>query len=302
MANGRFAPSPTGRLHLGNLRTALVAWLFARHDRSRFVLRFEDLDTAAVRAEHYHTQIEDLAAIGIDWDGDPVRQSDRLDHYRTVLDRLLSDDVAYPCFCSRREIREAASAPNSPVAGHHYPGTCAHLGRAERERRAAGRAPAYRVRAAGTTSRFDDLIAGRQTFDLDDFVIQRNDGTPAYHLVVVIDDHAQGVEVVVRGDDLLESAGRQLLLYDLLDLPRPGHAHVPLVLSPDGQRLAKRHGAVTLADRAERGESAQAVLGFLAASLGLADAGEPVSTVDLLSRFDPTALPTEPLILPARSL
>ncbi|MEM9562923.1 MAG: tRNA glutamyl-Q(34) synthetase GluQRS [Actinomycetota bacterium] len=312
MPQGRFAPSPTGRLHVGNLRTALVAWLAARVDGSDFLVRFEDLDTASVRDEHYESQLADLAAIGLDWDGEVVRQSDRMDRYREALDRLVADDAAYPCFCSRREIREAAAAPNAGGrtegrrqaaghGGHRYPGTCRDLSSAERAERATTRPPALRFRADGLVRTVDDHVAGPFTFELDDFVIQRNDGVPAYHLVVVVDDAAQGIELVVRADDLLESAARQLVLYERLGLAGPQHAHVPLVLGPDGNRLAKRHGAVDLDDRAERGQRPDQVLGFLAVSLGLCDddrADAGVTAAELVDGFDVAALPRHPLTLP----
>ncbi len=287
MPVGRFAPSPTGRLHLGNLRTALVAWLYARHDNSRFLLRYEDLDTDAVRHEHYLTQAEDLAAIGLDWDEPTINQSDHLDRYQAALRSLEAADLVFPCYCSRREIREAASAPNRPHAGHHYPGTCARLDSAGRARRAAERPAALRVRADGAKRAVDDELVGRIEIDIDDFVVQRNDGTPAYHLAVVVDDASQGIEQVVRGDDLAESACRQLLLYELLDLtPRPSYVHVPLMLAANGDRLAKRHGAVDLDDRRRLGESPSQVLGFLASTIGLTQTTGSVTASDLLSRFD----------------
>ena len=303
MPSGRFAPSPTGRLHLGNLRTAVVAWLYARVDGSRFLLRFEDLDTGSVRAPHYRTQLEDLAALGLDWDDPVVSQSDRLELYRDGLERLRKQDLVYPCFCSRREIREAVSAPNHGHGGHHYPGTCAALSSRERAKRARERPAALRLRAEGMIGRIDDALAGSHELILDDFVMLRNDGTPAYHLAVVVDDAAQGVEVIVRADDLLESACRQIVLYDLLELPRPAlYAHVPLVLAPDGARLAKRHGAVDLDDRRARGETPAQVLSFLASSIGLCAPGEPVTAGELLERFDPdcfaAAAPYEPTALP----
>jgi len=298
MPSGRFAPTPSGPLHVGNLRTALLAWLFARSDGSTLWLRFDDLDAEAVRPEHYRSQADDLAALGLTWDREPVRQSERLPLYRAALAELEATGAVYPCFCSRREIREAAQAPNSPLAGHGYPGTCRDLAPAEQtRRRAAGRTPALRLRAAGIVVAFDDRLAGPQRHELDDFVVMRNDGTPAYHLVNVVDDHELGIELVVRGDDLLPSAARQLLLARFLGRPEPAQAHVPLVLSPGGERLAKRHGAVGLADRAAAGESPAQVLSFLAASLGLAEPGEPVTPAQLVPRFRPDALPREPFVL-----
>ena len=303
MPSGRFAPSPTGGLHLGNLRTALLAWLYARSTGSRFVLRFEDLDAAAVRDEHYQTQIDDLRALGLDWDSPVVRQTERTGLYDEALARLVEQGCVYPCFCSRREIREAARAPNDRLAGHRYPGTCTRLTATERIERARSRPAALRIRGEGLSRTVHDELAGSVTVELDDFVVQRNDGTAAYHLAVVVDDAAQGVEQVVRGDDLVESACRQLLIYELLELPPPqSHVHVPLVLGPGGERLAKRHGAVTLTDRRARGESAADVLGFLATSIGLSDGGEAVTAPDLLRRFDPVTLagraPLNPTALP----
>lgn len=303
MPVGRFAPSPTGRLHLGNLRTAVLAWLYARSDGSRFLLRFEDLDTGAVRSEHYRTQVDDLAALGLDWDEPTINQSDHLVRYRNALAQLRSADLVYPCFCSRREIREAASAPNRPHAGHHYPGTCADLDGTRRAHRGRERPAAFRVRAKGVRVELVDELLGPIGIELDDFVVQRNDGTPAYHLAVVVDDAAQGVEEVVRAADLAESACRQQLLYRLLDLdPIPRYVHVPLMLAANGDRLAKRHGAVSLDDRRRRGETPGEVLSFLASSVGLAETGEPVTPADLLGRFDRerfrAAVDRSPTLLP----
>jgi glutamyl-tRNA synthetase len=274
---GRYAPSPTGPLHLGNLRTALLAWLFARAAGSSFHVRIEDLDAGRVRREHERGQLDDLAALGLDWDGTPVRQSERAELYADAVARL---DV-YPCYCTRAEIREAASAPHGERPEGAYPGTCRALTAAElagRER--AGRPPALRVRAAG---------------GIDDFVVRRNDGAFAYNLAVVVDDAAQGIEQVVRGADLEDTTPRQRWLAQTLGLPVPDHRHVPLVLGPDGSRLAKRHGAVTLADRRE---TPAEVRGLLAASLGLAKPGSTPTMDELLARFDPPALPTEPWTLP----
>lgn len=287
-AAGRFAPSPTGTLHLGNLRTALLAWLYARAQGAPFLVRIEDLDSGRVRARFEREQLADLAAIGIDWDGAPVRQSERLDLYASALERLERDGLVYPCWCTRAEIREAASAPHGPLPEGHYPGTCRRLTAAQRaEREASGRPPALRVDAGAAEIAFADRLHGAQSGVVDDFVVRRNDGAFAYNLAVVVDDGAQGVGEVVRGDDLLDSTPRQLWLAGRLGLDRPAFAHVPLVLGPDGARLAKRHGAVTLADRLEQGETAAQVRARLAASVGLATSDERPSPAELVARFDP---------------
>jgi glutamyl-tRNA synthetase len=301
MPDGRFAPSPTGDLHLGNLRTALLAWLFARSAGGRFRLRLEDLDTASVRPAFYGSQPADLAALGLDWDGPVVRQSDRLDLYRDAIARLEVAGETYPCFCTRREIQEAASAPNGPAPDGAYPGTCRRLSSWQRaEREAAGRRPALRLRGDGVRLSFVDAVTGPYEGLVDDVVIRRNDGTPAYNLAVVVDDVEQGIGLVVRGDDLLASTPRQLHIADRLGLPAPSFAHVPLVLAPDGERLAKRHGAVTLADRLALGDTPAVVAGRLAASAGLLDHPAPLGTDDLselAATFDADRLVRSPWVL-----
>jgi glutamyl-tRNA synthetase len=299
-ADGRFAPSPTGVLHVGNLRTALLAWLFARSAGGRFLMRVEDLDAQRVKPGYEEQQLSDLASIGIDWDGEVVHQSERLDLYAGALARLEHDGRLYPCFCTRAEIREAASAAHGPLPEGAYPGTCRELTAAERaEREASGRPPALRLRAGGERVAFTDRLLGEQSGVVDDFVVRRGDGTPAYNLAVVVDDAAQGVGEVVRGADLVDSTPRQLLLARLLGLREPAHAHVPLVVGPDGTRLAKRHGAVTLADRAAIGESVGDVVSWMAASAGLAEPAEPVTAAALVERFDPSRLPAEPTVFGA---
>ena len=291
--DGRYAPSPTGSLHLGNLRTALLAWLFARSAGSRFLVRVEDLDRQRVRPGCEEEQLADLAAIGLDWDGPVVRQSERLGLYEDALARL--GDAVYPCYCTRAEIRQAASAPHGPPVEGFYPGTCRELTAAQRaEREAAGRRPALRLHGGGARVEFADRLLGIVEGWVDDFVVRRNDGAPAYNLAVVVDDAAQGVEEVVRGADLVESTPRQLLLARLLGLPEPAYAHVPLVLGPDGARLAKRHGSVTLADRVALGESVADAVGWMASSAGLAEPGERVTAAELVARFDPARLTRAP--------
>ena len=298
--DGRFAPSPSGPLHVGNLRTALLAWLFARVAGGRFLVRIEDLDQQRSRPEHEAAQLADLAALGLDWDGPPVRQSERHDRHREALEQLRAAGRVYPCWCTRAEIREAASAAHGPLPEGAYPGTCRRLTAAERaERAASGRPPALRLDARGERIAFEDRIHGRVERAVDDFVLWRGDGTPAYNLAVVVDDSDQGIREIVRGDDLLDSTPRQILLARLLGLPTPSYAHVPLVLGPDGRRLAKRHGAVTLRDlAATRGWTTARALGWMAHSLGLASAEEAargaLTPAALLERFDPARLPREP--------
>jgi glutamyl-tRNA synthetase len=285
---GRFAPSPTGTLHLGNLRTALLAWLFARAQGAAFLLRIEDLDAGRVRAHHEAGQLADLAAIGLDWDGDVVRQSARLDRYADALAHLDAAGLVYRCWCTRAEIHEATSAPHGVLPEGAYPGTCRRLTAAQRaEREASGRPPALRVDAGAATVRFRDRLHGDREGTVDDFVVRRNDGAYAYNLAVVVDDGLQGVGDVVRGDDLLDSTPRQLWLAGQLGLPLPRHAHVPLVLGSDGARLAKRHGAVTLADRRALGESPSDVRARLAASVGLCEPHERPSPAELVHRLHP---------------
>ncbi|MEO6317567.1 MAG: tRNA glutamyl-Q(34) synthetase GluQRS [Acidimicrobiales bacterium] len=295
MAVGRFAPSPSGALHLGNLRTALLAWLFARHAGSRFLMRVEDLDPASSSIEHEAQQLADLIALGIDWDGPVVRQSTRRGVHEAALANLIERGLTYPCFCSRREVREASAAPH--VLPGIYPGTCRNLGAGEVARRSgSGRPAALRLRGSGEPVTIVDRLRGPVTRPADDIVLRRNDGVPAYHLAVVVDDDDQGVEEVVRGDDLLPATPSQAHLLDLLRRPRPTWAHVPLALGPDGERLAKRHGAVTLADLAAGGVEPAQVRTRLAASLGFAEPSEPVSMALLVDRFDPSALPLAPWV------
>ncbi len=300
---GRFAPSPTSVLHVGNLRTALVAWLMARSSGRDFLIRIEDLDVTRVAAAPAvaQGQLDDLAAIGLTADGEVVRQSDRLPRYAAALSAL----ETYECYCTRREIAEAASAPHDD--GYRpYPGTCRDLSDAERAARRAGRPPALRVRSPGETVTVEHVLHGRVSGVVDDFVVRRNDGAYAYNLAVVVDDIAQGVDQVVRGDDLLSSAPRQAWLTQKLGGAVPLYGHVPLVVGADGRRLAKRDGAITLGDLAGLGWTPAQALTLLGASLGLvteAEASEEalVSPETLLKRFDPGTLPRTPWVLPVLS-
>lgn len=287
---GRFAPSPSGELHVGNLRTAILAWLFARSTGRQFLLRVEDLDR--VRAGAEAEQLRDLAAIGITWDGGIVRQTDREPLYAKAIAGLTARGLTYECFCTRREIQEAPSAPHAPQGA--YPGTCRNLSEAERAARRAVRPAAVRLRSAVTAKTVQDVLHGSYTGVVDDFVLRRNDGVTAYNLAVVVDDAAQGVDQVVRGDDLLPSTPRQAYLASLLNIPVPEYAHVPLVLNADGARLAKRDGAVTLADLSAAGIPVGEVRDALLASVGLPEG--PLEQA--LAVFEPAALPREPWIWP----
>lgn len=285
---GRFAPSPSGELHVGNLRTAILAWLFARSTGRRFLLRVEDLDRARAGAEA--EQLRDLQAIGVTWDGEAVRQTDRGQLYAAAIARLEEAGLTYECFCTRREIQEAASAPHAPQGA--YPGTCRSLEPAELEFRRSTRPAALRLRAGVTDYTVHDVLHGDFTGAVDDFVLRRNDGVTAYNLAVVVDDAAQGIDQVVRGDDLLPSTPRQAYLASLLDIPIPEYAHVPLVVNRDGVRLAKRDGAVTLADLARTGVPVEEVRDLLLASLGLR-----AGTLEhVLPAFNAASLPREPWV------
>jgi glutamyl-tRNA synthetase len=297
-ADGRFAPSPTGTLHLGNMRTALLAWLFARSGGGRFLMRMEDLDRGRVRPGYEEQQLGDLRRLGLDWDGPVTRQSERLDLYSGAIARLDADGRLYPCWCTRAEIREAASAPHGEHAEGAYPGTCRELTAPERaERERSGRAPALRLRADGERVEFEDRLLGPRAGVVDDFVVRRGDGVPAYNLAVVVDDAEQGIAEVVRGADLADSTPRQLLLARRLGLAEPRYAHVPLVLGPDGARLAKRHGAVTLAEREARGETPGRVVADLAESVGLAAPGREATPADLLAGFAPERIAAADTVL-----
>lgn len=287
---GRFAPSPSGELHVGNLRTAILAWLFARSTGRRFLLRVEDLDRARSGAEA--EQLRDLAAIGVDWDGGIVRQTDRAPLYAATVGQLTAAGLTYECFCTRREIQDAPSAPHAPQGA--YPGTCRNLSAAQRDAKRAARPAAIRLRADVTEATVQDLLHGSYTGVVDDFVLRRNDGVTAYNLAVVVDDAAQGIDQVVRGDDLLPSTPRQAYLASLLNMPVPEYAHVPLVVNADGARLAKRDGAVTLTDLARAGVPADEVRDRLLSSLRL----PPGPLEQALAVFRPAALPRESWVWP----
>ncbi len=295
---GRLAPSPTGALHLGNARTFLLAWLSIRSRGGTLLLRIEDIDGPRVKTGAMEQTLDDLRWLGLDWDGQPVLQSERLEHYAEAAQRLVAHGLAYPCVCTRREVEEAASAPHeSNDDGPVYPGTCrgrfANLAEA---RAATGREPALRFAVDVDSVPFVDGFAGAQPGRIaGDFVICKRDGGPAYQLAVVVDDAAQGVTEVLRADDLLPSTPRQLLLYRTLGLTPPAFVHVPLVVGGDGLRLAKRHGDTSLRHLREQGVPAEAVVGFLALLCGFREAGQRCRPSDLLRDFVWDRLPRGPV-------
>lgn len=300
---GRYAPTPSGRLHLGNARTALVSWLWARALGGRFVMRVEDLDPGRSRAHFERDQLADLRWLGLGWDEGPdaggphapYRQSERGALYQAALDRLST----FACTCTRRELRDATFAPHGrePV----YPGTCRDgVGHPERPR-------ALRWRTPPGVVAFDDAVYGPQRQDVaaevGEFVLRRSDGAWAYQLAVVVDDAAMGVTHVLRGADLLDSTARQVLLQRALGLPTPRYAHVPLVLGPDGHKLGKRHGAPELSQLREQGVDPQRVVAILARSLGLVGPSVTrVSAQALVADFDIVALSTDDGPLPLSGL
>ncbi|HEX2208167.1 MAG TPA: tRNA glutamyl-Q(34) synthetase GluQRS [Longimicrobium sp.] len=309
MVRGRFAPSPTGALHLGNARTALLAWLHARAHGGAFVMRVEDLDFGRVRPGIMERQLDELRWLGLDWNEGPDAggpyapyvQSQRQEMYDDALRRLAERGLLFQCTCSRRDIAQAASAPHAGEEGPRYPGTC-------RPRLADPSVPslmahgrghfALRMRVEPESICFTDGVMGDCCHDpaaeTGDFVVRRKDGAAAYQLAVVVDDAAMRMTHVVRGADLLSSTARQILLCRALELPVPHFVHVPLMLGADGERLAKRHGAVSLGELRDAGVPPERVAGWLAATCGLAAPGEEIAPAGLVTRFAVGRLSTAP--------
>jgi len=287
---GRFAPSPTGALHLGGARTALVAWLSVRARGGTLVLRMEDLDAERARAGAAEALLEDLRWLGLEWDEGsdaggahgPYTQGERRARYAAAAEELRAAGLAYPCWCTRAELARAASAPHAGEAGPRYPGTC--RGAAPR----AGRAALRLAVPAGVVS-FDDLVRGPVAQDVarevGDYVLVRADGCAAYQLAVALDDSDMDITEVVRADDLLDSTPRQLQLLALLGRAAPRYAHVPMVLNADGVRLAKRDGGAQVAALRAAGRAADEIVGWLAASLGLVPAGTRARPHQLVRAF-----------------
>jgi glutamyl-tRNA synthetase len=301
----RLAPSPTGALHIGNARTFLVTWLLARKNGWKIHLRIEDLDGPRVKFGADLALVLDLNFLDLDVDEGPVYQSMRGEVYREAIDHLLAQGLAYPCVCSRREVDLAASAPHAEDGSVIYPGTCRGKFKSIADaRRKTGRRPAIRFAAPDRDVEFTDAFAGRQVLNvarrLGDFVIAKADGTAAYQLAVVVDDLDAKITQVIRGNDLLESTFRQILLYDALGAPDrlPNYVHLPLVVGTDGLRLAKRHGDTRVATYREAGVSTGKMLSFLARTCGL---DRDVSkAADLIAAFDLRTIPQAPYVFTAQ--
>jgi len=307
---GRFAPSPSGRMHLGNAWTALLAWLSARSGGGAVVLRMEDLDPDRSKEHFARLILEDLAWLGLTWDEGPdrggpfgpYRQSERRALYQRRLDELAARRLVYPCYCSRAELRGAAQAPHAGEAESVYPGTCLRLTGAQRAaKREIGRGESLRARAGRGSVEFTDLVLGPQVQDLGqqcgDFVVRRSDGVHAYQLAVSVDDQEQGVTEVVRGADLLDSTGRQILLHRLLGGAEPRYAHVPLLVDPDGRRLSKRRGDTDLGELRARGVTPETVTGWLAWRAGLLASPRRAAPLELVDGFTFAALPPGPVVV-----
>ena len=292
---GRFAPSPSGRMHLGNLWSCLLAWLAARSLGGRMVLRLEDLDPDRCTQDWCSQVMRDLEWLGLDWDNEPVYQSRRTDIYRTAFARLEERGLVYPCYCTRAE-RLAASAPHRSDGVVIYDGRCRRLSPQERSELARTRRPAWRVEAPEETVSFVDRIQGPFSQNLahecGDFILRRSDGVYAYQLAVVVDDAAMGVTQVVRGSDLLDSTPRQIWLQEELGLPHPEYGHVPLLLAPDGRRLAKRDRDQELGELQSR-YTASELVGRLAHLAGLIPEPVPITPAELVPLFSWEKLPKE---------
>ncbi|WP_067618678.1 tRNA glutamyl-Q(34) synthetase GluQRS [Alicyclobacillus acidiphilus] len=309
MRRGRFAPTPSGQLHLGNALTALLAWLHMRAVGGQLILRVEDIDVARCRTEYALQMMDELRWLGLDWDEGPdvggpcgpYEQSRRTSLYEEAIRILEQAGRLYPCFCSRAELLQVASAPHNVLGEPRYPGTCRALTDVERMARRRAKEPSLRFRVDDqAVASFVDLVYGQQRVplsDVGDFVVRRADGLFAYQLAVVVDDAAMGVTDVLRGADLLSSTPRQLTIYQAFGWPEPTFVHVPLVVDRDGQKLSKRDRSITLAYLRSSGVPASRVVGVLAFLAGLCDKPVELSPGELISRFDVKRLPNQPIRL-----
>lgn len=300
---GRFAPSPTGETHLGNAWTALLSWLQVRHNHGSFILRIEDLDPDRSRSEYIRLLLEDLRWLGIDWDegpdcGGPYQpyiQDQRRDLYEDALQQLIKKGDVYPCFCSRADIRASASAPHGLEAVLEYAGTCRHLSSAEIRKRKQTEPYSLRFNFRPKAITFHDLCYGVQYYEpgkmLGDFIVRRRDGVHAYQLAVVVDDAMMNITHVLRGSDLLVSTARQIALFNAFHWPIPEYAHVPILLGPDGGRLSKRHGDLSLYALRKAGMAPQQIVGWLGYWAGLLSEPIPVNAQELIKPFTLESIP-----------
>ncbi|MDO4178084.1 MAG: tRNA glutamyl-Q(34) synthetase GluQRS [Phascolarctobacterium sp.] len=310
---GRFAPTPSGFLHLGNVFCSLLAWLFAKSQGGKIVLRIEDLDPARCSVEKADRLAKDLAWLGLNWDEgayvsknhEDYFQSNRFSIYQKYFAQLEANENIYSCFCSRNELH-AANAPHLSDGRFIYAGTCRNLSLAERQEKMQMRKPSYRLKVKDEDISFVDGIYGRMTYNLanesGDFIVRRSDGVYAYQLAVVIDDALMHVNQVVRGSDLLSSTAMQLYLYDLLELKVPSFTHIPLLVAPDGRRLAKRDEDMELDVLRKKLQAPEKIIGWLAFLAGQIHKYEPLKAEDLLHIFDPKKIPQANIIVPQELL
>ena len=299
---GRYAPSPTGRLHLGNLRTALLAWLHARLSQGRFMLRIDDLDTPRNKPGSIEEVIADLHWLGLDWDegpdiggvNGPYLQSERLDQYERFFNQLKTSHLIFPCICSRKDVQLAQSAPNAGQVEPIYPGTCRPPEGLSEQAVTNGKPVSWRFLTRNITITSQTGLSESTTVELDrtvgDFVIKRKDGLYAYQFATVVDDGLMGISDIVRGSDLGDSMPRQLALFDALGFSRPHFLHVPLMHDSLGRRMAKREGSDSLETWKSRDRSPEPLIGELASSCGLMEAAHPISCRELLERISPEDL------------
>jgi glutamyl-tRNA synthetase len=299
---GRLAPSPTGGLHLGHARTFLIAWLAARHAGGRVILRIEDLDATRARAFAREGAVVDLRWLGLDWDegpdaggpSAPYVQSERASFYKAALERLKATESVYPCTCTRADIERAASAPHAEDEGPSYPGTCARRSVADSSA-LSNRQFAWRFRVAPRALAWDDMFLGPMQLDPcrtgGDFIVGRHGVGPSYQLAVVADDAQMGVNQVIRGNDLITSTPRQILLYERLGWPLPRFGHVPLAIGSDGRRLAKRDSSLKLATLREAGVDPRRLIGALIQTCGWSSLSVPSWPADWIDHFDPASIP-----------
>ena len=299
---GRFAPTPSGRMHLGNIFAVLIAWLSVRSRNGYLVLRMEDLDTQRTSGEFAETLRQDMRWLGLDWDLETPPQSQRSPVYDRYFQQLSDLDLLYPCYCTRSQLH-SVNAPHLSDGTYVYPGTCRHL--TEAERSAMSRAPSWRVQVPDKLWTVEDLCQGtyRENLvtDCGDFVVRRADGVYVYQLAVTVDDGEAGVTEVVRGTDLLSSAPRQMYLQELFGFSHPAYGHVPLLLAPDGRRLSKRDKDLDLG-QLQKHLTPEALLGILAHSCGLTETAAPISAAELASIFSWDKLDTEDICLQASDL